>query len=145
MPLTGHQTWLELIISSLTISEEGLGVLPFVWSELPCLTSGHNADDTVPGMSEVSSHVWRHSPSILTELLQRVNTIHDVVFARRLAMRSIARTQDLYHVFRLFVALLYCVPLGLFRRLESSINETEPILLTPLTLPAPGTSSRSTS
>ena len=53
----------------LTMVKEDLGITPFVRFELPCLTCGHNTNNSIP--------------SICTELCQCLCTIHDEVPGRR--------------------------------------------------------------
>lgn len=50
-PTTDDQNWRGSYIARLTIAEQDLWILPLIWPELPCLASGHYADDTVPEMS----------------------------------------------------------------------------------------------
>jgi hypothetical protein len=55
----------------LTISEKHFRILPLVRLELPRLSCRHDADDPIP--------------RVLPELLQRLDTVHDVILARDLA------------------------------------------------------------
>jgi hypothetical protein len=68
-------------VVKLTVSEQCSGVLPFVRLELPCLTRGQNAQDTVPAqlVMHMDSVFRLYSPGVLPEFLQRIDTVHDYI------------------------------------------------------------------
>lgn len=72
----------------LTMSEQCPRILPFVWLELPCLTCSEDAKDPVPDILASLSEGYElagYSPCVLSELLQRVDTIHHDVLCHDIA------------------------------------------------------------
>ena len=68
-----------------TMAEELLGVLPLVRLELPRLPSREDAYHSIPGCVSMLPREHFDIPGVLTELLQGVHTVDDVVLVRHVS------------------------------------------------------------